>query len=152
MPKIVWTFLRLPFERPHTLFGLTWGQNNVSYVTVSDLGENVLTIFNFHEDFRMPKIVWTFIRLPFERPHTRFGRTWGQKNESFVTVSDIGENALTLFNFHEDFRMPKIVWTFIRLPFERPHTRFWLSWCQKNESFVTVSDLGENAHTLFIFH
>ena len=72
----------------------------------------------------MPRIVARFIRLGPERPQTRFGLTLAQKNESLVTVSDLGENGHTLFIFHEDFRMQKVVARFIRLGSERPHTRF----------------------------
>ena len=75
----------------------------------------------------MPIIVARFIRLRPERPHTRFGPTLAQKNESLVTDSDFGENPHTLSIFHEDFRMPKIVARFIRLGHERTQTRFALT-------------------------
>ena len=75
----------------------------------------------------MPKIVARFIRLGPERPHTRFVLTSPQKNESLVTVSDLGENAHTLSIFHEDFIMPKIIVRFIRFDLERPLARFVLT-------------------------
>ena len=106
----------------------------------------------FHVDFRMPKIVARFIRFRHERPQTLIVLIRGQKNESFVTVTELGENPHTLFIFHEDFRMPKIVARFIRFSRERPQTRIVLIRGQKNESLVTVSELGERPHTLFIFH